>query len=74
MNITGRPLKDERGVLRGGVVVTHDITVRRHAEKALRLSEERFRLLVSEVTDYGILMLDPEGRIVMECRGERIKG
>ena len=75
VSITGRPLKDERGVLRGGVVVMHDITVRRHAEKALRLSEERFRLLVSEVTDYGILMLDPDGRIVNWNAGaERIKG
>jgi PAS domain S-box-containing protein len=75
VSITGRPLKDDRGVLRGGVVVMHDVTVQRHAEKGLRQSEERFRLLVSEVTDYGILMLDPEGRIASWNAGaERIKG
>ena len=36
---------------------------RRLAEKELRDSEERFRLLVSGVRDYAIFMLDPEGRI-----------
>jgi PAS domain S-box-containing protein len=33
------------------------------AEKELRDSEERFRMLVSGVKDYAIFMLDPEGRI-----------
>jgi PAS domain S-box-containing protein len=36
---------------------------RRQAEKELRASEERFRLLVSGVKDYAICMLDPEGRV-----------
>ncbi len=36
---------------------------RRQAEKELRVSEERFRLLVSGVRDYAICMLDPDGRI-----------
>ncbi len=38
-------------------------------------SEEQFRLLVSAVQDYGIFMLDPEGRVVSWNDGaERIKG
>lgn len=36
---------------------------RRVAERELRDSEERFRLLVSGVKDYAIFMLDSEGRI-----------
>jgi PAS domain S-box-containing protein len=35
LSITGRPLKDENGTLRGGVVVFHDITVQKRAQEAL---------------------------------------
>jgi PAS domain S-box-containing protein len=73
--VTGRPLKSENGAIRGGVVVFHDITDRKRAEEVLRLSEERFRLLISEVKDYAILMLDPDGGIVSWNVGaEQIKG
>lgn len=75
ISVTGRPLRGEDSALRGGVVVLRDITLQKRAQEALRESEERFRLLVSEVTDYAILMLDPEGRIVSWNAGaERIKG
>ncbi len=44
-------------------------------EHALRLSEERFRLLVESVSDYAIFMLDSTGRIASWNRGaERIIG
>ena len=42
---------------------------------ARALSEERFQLLVSSVTDYAIFMLDPDGRVKTWNEGaERIKG
>ncbi|EGF92469.1 sensory box protein [Asticcacaulis biprosthecium C19] len=47
----------------------------RGREQALRESEERFRLVVEEVRDYGIFALDPDGVVTSWNLGaERIKG
>jgi len=55
--------------------INRDISARRAAEHAIRTSEERFRLLLESVTDYAIVMLDPEGRVVSWNEGaQRITG
>ena len=55
--------------------INRDISARRQAEKAIRDSEARFRLLLESVTDYAIVMLDPAGTIVSWNEGaQRIFG
>jgi PAS domain S-box-containing protein len=50
-SVTGRPLRDATGTLRGGFVVLRDITARKLADEALRQSEVRFSYLFDASPD-----------------------
>jgi PAS domain S-box-containing protein len=65
----------EDGKLIGFAEITRDITERIKARTALSESENQFRLLVGNVTDYALYMLDPEGQVTnWNLGGQRIKG
>lgn len=65
----------ENGGIIGFAEITRDITKRLEARSALAESENHFRLLVRNVTDYALYMLDPEGYVTTwNLGGERIKG
>lgn len=69
-----RPLRDEAGALRGGLVVFRDITERKRAERALLDSRERFELAVRGSQD-GLWDWDPRtGEIYYSPRWKSIIG
>ncbi len=56
------PFRDAEGTTRQYVAIRADITARKHAQDALRASEERFRAYVEQAAD-PLFVHDLEGRI-----------
>jgi PAS domain S-box-containing protein len=74
-NVIITALRDDSGVLRAFSKITRDLTDKRLQQESLRLSEERFRLLVEGVQDYAIYLLSPDGVVTSWNAGaRRIKG
>ena len=64
VRVTLAPVRDSGGRALYVFMQLQDVTAEHAALEELRVSEERFRLLVEAVEDYAIFMLDPEGYIV----------
>ena len=68
-------LRDAHGGIIGYLLIGTDNTERKRIEEQLRWTEESFRLMVESVSDYAIVMLDPEGLVVSWNSGaQRIQG
>ncbi len=74
-NVVLTAVRNTDGDLIGFAKVTRDLTERRAMEQTLRESEERFRILVDGIVDYGIFMLNPVGVVTSWNTGaERLTG
>lgn len=68
-------LRDDHLSVIGYLLIGTDNSARKHAEDKLRWTEESFRLMVESVSDYAIVMLDPDGFIASWNTGaQRIMG
>ena len=68
-------IKDATGKPTGILTIAKDITEQKKIEKKLKESERKFHLMVSQIKDYAVFMLDPNGIISSWNEGARhIKG
>ncbi|MEO1081324.1 MAG: PAS domain S-box protein [Pseudomonadota bacterium] len=69
------PWRGNSGNVCGIIVWLADVSAYRAQERALRESEQRYRLMADSVTEYAIFMLDPDGRVASWNPGaQRLKG
>ena len=74
-SVTITAIHDDNQNVIGFSKVTRDLTDKKKAEDALKISEERYQRMIAEVQDYAIILLDENGYIKNWNAGaEKIKG
>lgn len=63
VSLTVSPIKNSHGNISGVSIISRDVTPEKRAEKELRESEKRYRLLV-ENAQVGILLINREGEVI----------
>ncbi len=64
VSVNGRPLLDENGVARGGVVVVHDITEIKQTQIQLENQTQLLETVFNNMSD-GVLVADDKGEYIM---------
>jgi len=80
LSITARPLRDAGGNLSGSVAIVRDVTAAKHAEAALRASEERYALAAQGANDglwdwdliHGRMYLAPRWKAMLGYQDDEI--
>lgn len=74
-NVTFTSIQGDNGAVLGLSVVTRDFSDKKKHLDSLHATEEKYQMLVSSVTDYTIIMLDPNGIITTWNAGaQKING
>ncbi|NJN15735.1 MAG: PAS domain S-box protein [Oscillochloris sp.] len=72
VSVSGRPLRDSDGSLRGAMVVCRDITEQRWADERLQASEARFREIALNIPGAVFQFTISAGLWIMEYASERL--
>jgi two-component system CheB/CheR fusion protein len=75
VSVSAAPIRDNSGTILGGTAIARDVTASRAAADALRISEERLRMMVESAREYAIFAVDLDRRVTSWNSGaERLLG